>query len=300
MENSDLFSSFLDECHLELVKPASGMIWERVQAAWECAAQQSSAPEEVASGRFALVRADLALSVQLQRIINAEVKGDKTLPSQVNDQSKVTSAVDLLSLTVNFEFPFTVIFGREILSKYELLFRFLLRLIFLERELISLPPITFTKSFCILRRQMLHLIQNVRQYLIFEVIEAGWSSFLSKIQAAIGLDEILHLHTGFIDSCLRQSMLSNAKLLQILNLLFTQCNRLLSIHPHSDGEFNVKVSTIGGTFCKGMKTLLEALQYYSSRDYDYHLGTLFSRLDYNSFYFANSFGASSPSTAHHD
>ena len=290
MQNSDLFGTFLDECRLELSKPANSVIWENIKSTWE------NLITTYEHKRVSIVLADQSLSDQLQRIVNPE--NAKELYSA--EASTITRGFDVLYLHIEFDFPYTLLFRNECIGKYELLFRFLLRLTVLNLELSSMNDTTALgfKSFCLLRRQMLHLIQNIRQYLINEVIEAGWTPFMEAIRGFDdGLQELMQLHTNFIDSCLRQSMLANAKLIRILNLLFLQCNRLIALHHEittrktEQRELDAKLVATGNAFCKTMRTLLEALQYYSSRDYDYHLGTLFSRLDFNSHYYSSSFAA---------
>jgi gamma-tubulin complex component 2 len=291
-DNCDLLHSFLDFNRAELDKPATMVISEHVQSGWENALR-TFPPFIDGKHRVQCYQAEFSLTEQLQRIISSSESGSGRLTD-----TTPTRGLDLLSIKIDFEFPDTLIFNRENLAKYELLFRLIFRLVDLSRELngpsdLSSAPRGLRKSFLILRRQMLHFVQNMHQYLIYEVIEPQWSTLTEAISAATGMDSIVQLHTQFIDACLRQAMLTNAKLVQIANVLFTQCQRLLSIKTEglNSTDAQARLSTTQSAFNKTMRMFLEALQYYSSRDYDYHLGTLFSRLDYCSFYYATSFGA---------
>ncbi len=295
MENADLINSFLDAHRKDLDRPASAVIAEHIQSGWE--STQRSFPlfmEDIE--RLECYQADLSLPDQLQRIISAS-DAPKSQPHEQGPRG-----LDLFSIRVKFDFPDTLIFNGESLAKYELIFRLLFRLADLSRSLSTVPAAPIkgharggtTKGFLLLRRQMLHLVQNVQQYLSYDVFEPNWAKLTEAIRRASGMDTIMQVHNAFIDSCLRQAMLTNSKLVQLITLLFTNCSRLHALQGESwndASEMQAKVGALQSSFNKTMRMFLEALQYYSSRDYDYHLGTLFSRLDYNSYYYSSSFGA---------
>ena len=265
---------------------------DHIQTGWEDALRSFS-PYVEGKHHVECYQAEHTLTDQLQRIMALSDPG-KARTTEIGQ----VRGLDLLSIRIKFDFPDTLIFDAENLAKYELLFRYILRLVDFSRELSR--PDDFRgaskglqKSLLILRRQMLHFVSSLHQYLAYEVIEPQWEALAKAIPAASGMDSIVKLHTQFIDACLRQAMLTNAKLVQIANVLFTQCQRLLSIRTEGLGSADApaKLAGVQSAFNKAMRMFLEALQYYSSRDYDYHLGTLFSRLDYSSFYYATSFGA---------
>jgi gamma-tubulin complex component 2 len=243
--------------------------------------------------RVQCYQTELGLWEHLGRITN---DGAREEPNHSHDSLQ---GLDLFSLQVKFDFPDTLIFDANILAKYELIFRLLFRIVDLTREISRSPKFSskthhsVVRRFQLLRRQMLHFLQNIHQYLSYEVLEPSWHSLDESITRATGLDEILQVHSKFLDSCLRQAMLTNSKLMRILNLLFNQCSRLagLKILDLESPEDASRLSSITSEFNKMIRMFLEALQYFSSRDYDYHLGNLFSRIDYNSFYYATSYGS---------
>lgn len=297
LESCDLVHTFLDYNRKELDKPAAAVIMEHVQHGWECAHRAITTLSDD-TDRLECYQAEFTLPDQLQMIISAT-----NTSKEKSGEAVQPRGLDLFSLKIKFEFPDTLIFNSENLSKYELLFRLLFRLVDLSRQLskpvpLPRPVAPVTKSLLLLRRKMLHFVQNLHQYLSYEVFEANWAQLLDSIPTAVGIDSIMQNHIKFVDSCLRQAMLTNVKLVQLLTVLFTNCDRLISLGDQTyTSDLPAKLASLQSTFGKTMRMFLEALQYYSSRDYDYHLGTLFSKLDYNSYYYSTSFGADLQSSA---
>lgn len=268
-------------CGVELSKPASSAIWERVVTCWDSAVDAYVPEAEVCAIR--VIKESLGLTQQLQRIIGA----DPNLDTRAHEgEEYAPQCVEMVCLEANFEFPYNILLNKENLSKYNILFRFLLRLVFLHSAMAQMKPHKLNKQFCLLRRQMLVFLESLHQYLVNDVIQSRWKLLSEGISGCRGLEEILSLHVEFLDSCLRQSMLTNGKLLKILNILFCHCSRAIEIGRAGLEDPNTldKVSSTLASFGRDMLSFMEALQYFSSRDYDYHLGTLFSRMDINSGY----------------
>ena len=62
------------------------------------------------------------------------------------------------------------------------------------------------RNISILRQSMIHLIVNLKSYLMFEVIEGGWRKLESVIHEASTLDEAIKAHDGYLDSIIRKAM----------------------------------------------------------------------------------------------
>ncbi|CAG2057376.1 unnamed protein product [Timema podura] len=76
-----------------------------------------------------------------------------------------------------------------------------------------------------LRQRMLNCIQNLEYYMMVEVIEPNWLAFLSKINNVNNVDEVLVCHSDFLDTCLKDCMLTNPDLLRIVNSLMSACEQ---------------------------------------------------------------------------
>ena len=63
------------------------------------------------------------------------------------------------------------------------------------------------RNISILRQSMIHLIVNLKSYLMFEVIEGGWQKLESVIDGVSTLDEAIKAHDGYLDSIIRKAMI---------------------------------------------------------------------------------------------
>ena len=106
------------------------------------------------------------------------------------------------------------VLSKNAIIKYQLIFRHLFHCKHVERQLSSswlkqqatkgLTGVTacFSASYG-LRQRMLHFLQNLEYYMMFEVLEPNWHVLLQKLGAARKLDELIAQHNGFLDKCLK-------------------------------------------------------------------------------------------------
>lgn len=272
---------FLDSCRDHLASSRRSINNDKVTMGWETALR-SSRDFEHEVDCVSLMIAETSLWENLNQILG---NGEK--PSK-QDEFSDTKGLDLMSIQIKFDMPVKLIFTHGITAKYELIFRLMIRLVDLSRELsraFSSSNPNVSKKWHLLRRQMLNFVENLQQFLVYEVLEPSWLSFMESVNVATGLDEVVNSQNKFLDSCLRRSLLTNSKLMRTLHVLFNHCSRLITWSNSQGAETNsLDASTLEADFNKTMRLFLEALQYFSSRDYDYHLGSLYSRLDFNSYY----------------
>lgn len=108
------------------------------------------------------------------------------------------------------------------------------------------------------------------------------------------IDDVLDIHTDFLDRCLKDTMLTNTELLRIIHQLLTMCitfsNRLQREDTqfgmiHEDASTDVKlVEELDREFTQHVLQLLKKLQMLSARDCEQQMAHMAARLDYNSFY----------------
>ena len=75
---------------------------------------------------------------------------------------------------------------------------------------------------------MLAYVQQLLYFSTSEVIEPNWQNFMEKLKhgspsAAGTVDELMQNHVDFLDTCLKECMLTNAQLLRV-------CLTFLNIH----------------------------------------------------------------------
>jgi hypothetical protein len=74
-----------------------------------------------------------------------------------------------------------------------------------------------------LRQRMLHFLQNYQYYVMFEVLEPRWHELEHKLENVNTVDELMNHHTDFLDTCLRECLLTHQGLIKTLAKLMTTC-----------------------------------------------------------------------------
>ena len=57
---------------------------------------------------------------------------------------------------------------------------------------------------------MLHFVNNLQSYLMFEVLESGWKNLVQTMKEAKSLDEVVCSHNDYLDKILVKSLLGEA------------------------------------------------------------------------------------------
>ncbi|KAF8943777.1 hypothetical protein BGZ47_005073 [Haplosporangium gracile] len=234
------------------------------------------------------------------------------------------AGIDALTLDYSVKFPLSLVISRKALTKYQLLFRHLLYLKHCEQVLC----ITWTEhaKSCVwknaspelkqwrgrvysLRARMLTFVQQFAYYVCSEVLEPNWRDLASKLSKVSTVDQVLQIHSDFLDTCLNECMLTNSKLLRIYSKLMSTCIKftnytdrftraLMAMENQLDEETAAKapsnqvqqieqamkrLNEFEDGFIYHIKLLIEALNFYSATETVQYL-CLVVRLDYNQFY----------------
>jgi len=141
-------------------------------------------------------------------------------------------AIDALMLDYQVKFPLSLVISRKTILQYQLLFRFLLHLKHAEQTLSSMwidqktPPwrvsVPHHPEFekwrlrvFLLRARMLAFVQQILAFVTFEALEPNWRSLEVKLAKVTTVDQLLRDHSDFLDTCLKESMLTSARLLSV-------------------------------------------------------------------------------------
>ncbi|KAG9084908.1 hypothetical protein FS749_004838 [Ceratobasidium sp. UAMH 11750] len=74
----------------------------------------------------------------------------------------------------------------------------------------------------LLRARMLAFVQQILAFATFEVLEPNWRALEKRLERVVTVDQVLRDHVDFLDTCLKECMLTSAKLLRVYsNLLVT-------------------------------------------------------------------------------
>jgi gamma-tubulin complex component 2 len=62
---------------------------------------------------------------------------------------------------------------------------------------------------------MLAFVQQILAFTTFEVLEPNWRALEAKLAKVTTVDQLLRDHVDFLDTCLKECMLTSAKLLRV-------------------------------------------------------------------------------------
>lgn len=141
-------------------------------------------------------------------------------------------AIDALALDYNVKFPLSLVISRKTILRYQLIFRFLLHLKHVEQSLSAMWIEQKTTSWrrsvpnhpdfdrwrlrvCLLRARMLSFVQQILAFTTFEVLEPNWRALEAKVAKVTTVDQLLRDHVDFLDTCLKECMLTSSKLLRV-------------------------------------------------------------------------------------
>lgn len=168
-------------------------------------------------------------------------------PQASTEEDKHIIGFDALELDYSVPFPLSLVISRKTVLRYQLLFRYLLSLRHLEGLILSSwedhnKILSWThrssnrkiemwkRRAWTLRARMLVFVQQLTYFCTAEVIEPNWQNLMAKVKgnddtgkdAGVGqqqvnrtVDELMQDHVDFLDTCLKECMLTNSKLLRV-------------------------------------------------------------------------------------
>ncbi|KAI9614715.1 hypothetical protein H4Q26_009106 [Puccinia striiformis f. sp. tritici PST-130] len=171
------------------------------------------------------------------------------------------NGIDALQLDYTVRFPLSLVISRKTILRYQLIFRYLLHLKHLEQSLTiswteHIKSTAWKSSSKVhprleswkrrifnLRAKMLSFVQSLYNFICFEVLEKNYRKLEFRLANKVDtVDGLLREHRDFLDTCLKECMLTNSKLLKIHQKLTTACSMFASYTSHftkSAHSFNV-------------------------------------------------------------
>ena len=250
LDRSDFFSAFLYLGNSELKKLAKDVNVGKLQSLLDLVLRQpgSVAAQDPFKEDIKIHMNDQNLTRFLMSVVN--VKGfeegmEENLPRRTphtkNDveDTKMTG-FDALEFKYMVPFPLSLVISSKTVVRYQILFRYLLSLRHLENQLVNswedhnkVVSWTFKsrdrrlemwkRRAWTLRARMLNFVQSFMYYCTAEVIEPNWDTLMQKVvgkdkngkPASRTVDELMEDHVDFLDTCLKECMLMNPKLLKV-------------------------------------------------------------------------------------
>jgi gamma-tubulin complex component 2 len=257
MDQGDAFTHFLDSAHHELSKKSKHVSITKLQSLLDIAIRNSSSSSSTdpfkEDVKVALM--STTLTEFLMRIANVsgaigalEPEGlDSFEPTKSKEEEKVAlTGIDAFTLDYHVAFPLSLIISRKTILRYQLIFRHLLHMKHLEQVLTGVW-VEQTKSptwrkrtpygqlehwkfrVMALRSKMFGFVKEMYGFAVCEVLEPNWRALQVKLVKAETVDGLLRDHTDFLDTCLKECMLTNAKLLKVRSGLLSM--DMLTLSP---------------------------------------------------------------------
>lgn len=320
----DFLVHFMDSADAELRKPVRAVRCGKLQSLLELALRTSSAAADRYHEDYYCSIEKESIVAQLLEIFDAKGPNAAELKEKSKSDANVDvsnlSGYDALTLGFNVGWPVSLVLSRRALAKYQVLFRHLFHCKHVEQSVakawhrVRLVRVRsrFQSSVSnILQgcQLMLHFLQNLLQYMTFEVIEPNFLAMKRNLVDTTDVEEILRLHDAFLDTSLKECMLFWPVVLQRLNrlkavcLAFSQLTMqldvdIIDVDPYTEGEtshvvdhiqskaddssFNQAVEQYVVQFRQQARTIVSMLE--KSALAERNLAHLITRLNFNGFY----------------
>ncbi|KAJ7722292.1 gamma-tubulin complex, DGRIP84/SPC97 component [Mycena maculata] len=253
LSQSSFLTHMLDLSHAELRKSAKSASIVKLQSLLDLALNTDSQGEDM------LFREDVKVTMAgsglyewLLNVVNVsgviggeegepEVQQEEQKKEKEKDDKKPMLAIDALALDYTVKFPLSLVISRKTILRYQLLFRFLLHLKHVEQSLSAMwieqktapwrtpmphhPELErWRRRVFLLRARMLSFVQQILAFATFEVLEPNWRALEGKLAKVTTVDQLLRDHVDFLDTCLKECMLTSSKLLRAYSRLIVTCS----------------------------------------------------------------------------
>jgi len=195
---------------------------------------------KVVSVKGAVVGDEEGVGMEMGSEEGSERRKDKTKDKDKDKDKKVLSAIDVFALDYTVKFPLSLVLSRKTILRYQLLFRFLLHLKHLEQTLGNMwqeqksaawrkplpehPELARWRcGVFVLRARMLAVVQQILAFATYNVLEPHWRKLELKLANVTTVDQLLRDHVDFLDTCLKECMLTSSRLLRQYQRLLTTC-----------------------------------------------------------------------------
>lgn len=255
LDPSDYFSYFLELGFSELKKPVQSVNTGKLQSLLDLVLRQPGTITSLDPFKedVKVEMNEIPLTKSLQRVVNITgiEQGESLQPLANQPMENDKNAIGFTSLQLDYcvPFPVSLVISRKTVWRYQALFRYLLSLRYLESQL-STTWQTQTRGISwghkganrrleiwkrrvwTLRARMLVFVQQLLYFCTAEVIEPNWTKFMSRLKEKEGtpgtsssgymrtVDELMQDHVDFLDTCLKECMLTNSKLLRVSDLQY--------------------------------------------------------------------------------
>ncbi|CAF1114048.1 unnamed protein product [Adineta ricciae] len=215
------------------------------------------------------------------------------------------SLLDYFDLNYLIQWPLNIVISQDMLEKYKIIFRFLLRILIVKQVLNEIwimlkackqrnPALAQLHQY---RHQMQHFMTVLSNYITNQVIQVAWNEFMRKIQKAKHINEIAAAHNEYLDRTMLNCLLTPnaAPILSEVNRVLTLIIRFRCQLKTFSWILEAKHIDLSDTSMQALRTtfekyhiavlsLFKVLTKLVEKGYKTSLGDLLIRLNHNGYY----------------
>lgn len=236
LADSDFFVHFLDQSYNELRKPAKNANLVKLQSLLDLTLRNPASPSfnDPYKEDIKVTMSREPLYQWLLTVVNVSgaLGQEENFNQRKSAEEKPIRAIEGLSFDYTVNFPLSLVISRKTILRYQLIFRFLLHLKYTESALVGMwgehmqdcwrrsirykPFDMWRTRVCVLRARMLEFVRQMTGYVCEEVLHIKSLELEEKISKVQTVDALLKDHVDFLDGCLKECMLTNARLIERL------------------------------------------------------------------------------------
>ncbi|KAI8125651.1 putative gamma-tubulin complex component 2 [Lucilia cuprina] len=228
LHQGDFITQFMDACEDELAKNVDKVLPMTLENLLGLTLRLSSAKHDPYKDDVHCELLTYDLVTQMSKIMNNEEEYWQT-----HDRLDL-NGLECFAFRYEVKWPISLVLNHIAISKYQMLFRQLFYCKHVERQLCKIwkensiakkfspQAAELYRSAFTLRQRMMNAVQNLEYYMMIEVIEPNWHIFIQNMSKVENVDEVLSFHQDFLDSCLKNCMLTDTTALN--RSIFKMCN----------------------------------------------------------------------------
>ncbi|KAH8343575.1 hypothetical protein KR059_012705, partial [Drosophila kikkawai] len=297
LSQGDFTMQFMDACEDELAKNVDFVVPLTLKNLLGMTLRISSARDDPHMDHLQCELLPYDLVTQMSKIM------DKKETNWMMLDALDLTGLECFAFSYQVNWPVSLVLNHLAIFKYQMLFRQLFYCKHVERQLCKIwkensnakkasikgSTQLFRSAFA-LRQRMLNAIQNLEYYMMIEIIEPNWYIFIKKMQAVENVDNVLQLHEDFIDSCLKNCMLSesshlNRAIFEMCKVCLKFCEfiQLENFHKPAN-NFSDRVKGFDSEFTGSLVSFLKQIQAMAKENTAERFMNLVYRINFNGYY----------------
>ncbi|XP_016995300.2 gamma-tubulin complex component 2 homolog isoform X1 [Drosophila takahashii] len=296
LNQGDFTMQFMDACEDELSKNVDQVLPMTLENLLGLTLRLSSARNDPYKDDLHCELLPYDLVTQMSKIMNQK---EEYWQSQ---HRLDLSGLECFAFTYEVKWPVSLVLNHIAISKYQMLFRQLFYCKHVERQLCKIwkenaiakkfspQAAELYRSAFTLRQRMMNAIQNLEYYMMIEIIEPNWHIFIEKMKSVENVDNVLRLHQDFLDSCLKNCMLTesshlNRSIFKLCKICLQFCDFIqleTSLDPAD--TFSERVKRFDLEFTGLLISFLKQINNMAKKNTADRFMNLVHRINFNAFY----------------